>query len=111
MILPSCQLVGWATRFSSRWEDIAEGRREGGRLQANYPGPRWNTTNSPFWDPLAEHFVNRDHYVLGGMHMTNLAFLPNALLKEITATEYRRSITSFYNNHFTLKDLDEQQVQ
>ena len=45
------------------------------------------------------------------MHMTNLAFLPNALLKEITATEYRRSITSFYNNHFTLKDLDEQQVQ
>ena len=26
-------------------------------------------------------FVNRDHYVLGGIHMTNLAYLPNALLK------------------------------
>ena len=34
----------------------------------------------------------------------------NVVLKEITATEYRRSITSFYNNHFTLEDLDEQQV-
>jgi len=74
-----------------RWEDIAEGRREGRRLQANYPGPR-------------------DHYVLGGIHMTNLAYLPNSLLKEITATEYRRSITSFYNNHFTIEDLNEQQM-
>ena len=43
--------------------------------------------------------------------MTNLAFLPNAFLKEITATEYKRKITSFYNNHFTLADLDEHQVE
>ena len=43
--------------------------------------------------------------------MTNLAFLPNALLKEITATEYKRKITSFYNNHFTLADLDEHQEE
>ena len=56
-------------------------------------------------------FLNlRDRYVLGGIHLTNLAFLPNALLKEITATEYKRSITSFYNNHFALADLEEQQV-
>jgi len=74
-----------------RWEDIANGKREGKRLQANYPGPR-------------------DRYVLGGIHLTNLAFLPNALLKEITATEYKRSITSFYNNHFALADLEEQQM-
>ena len=56
-------------------------------------------------------FTFRDHYVLGGVHLTNLAFLPNALLKEITATEYKRKITSFYNNHFTLADLDEHQVE
>ena len=55
-------------------------------------------------------FNLRDRYVLGGIHLTNLAFLPNALLKEITATEYKRSITSFYNNHFALADLEEQQV-
>ena len=55
-------------------------------------------------------FNLRDRYVLGGVHLTNLAFLPNALLKEITATEYKRSITSFYNNHFALADLEEQQV-
>ena len=56
-------------------------------------------------------FLNlRDRYVLGGIHLTNLAFLPNALLKEITATEYKRSITSFFNNHFALADLEEQQV-
>jgi len=74
-----------------RWEDIAKGKREGRRLLTEYAGPR-------------------DHYVLGGVHLTNLAFLPNALLKEITATEYKRKITSFYNNHFTLADLDEHQM-
>ena len=58
----------------------------------------------------AHFFDVRDRYVLGGIHLTNLAFLPNALLKEITATEYKRSITSFYNNHFALADLEEQQV-
>ena len=34
-----------------RWEDIANGKREGKRLQANYPGPRWckNTWNAHFF--------------------------------------------------------------
>ena len=88
-----------------RWEDIANGKREGKRLQANYPGPRYCEKHLKC--PL---FNLRDRYVLGGIHLTNLAFLPNALLKEITATEYKRSITSFYNNHFALADLEEQQV-
>ena len=55
-------------------------------------------------------FNLRDRYVLGGVHLTNLAFLPNALLKEITATEYKRSITSFYNNHFALAEKAQQKL-
>jgi hypothetical protein len=74
-----------------RWEDIASGRRAGARLQARYTGPR-------------------DHYVLGGIHMTNANFLPNVFLKEITGTEYTRKISGFYNNNITLSDLDMQQA-
>jgi hypothetical protein len=48
--------------------------------------------------------------VLGGIHMTNANFLPNVFLKEITGTEYTREISGFYNNHFTLSDLDQQQA-
>ena len=47
---------------------------------------------------------------LKGRGRCNSKYSLIALLLEITATEYRRSITSFYNNHFTLEDLDEQQV-
>ena len=100
-----CRIVQFQRLLIIRWEDIANGKREGKRLQANYPGPRWCKKH------LKRSFSNlRDRYVLGGIHLTNLAFLPNALLKEITATEYKRSITSFYNNHFALADLEEQQV-
>jgi hypothetical protein len=74
-----------------RWEDIASGQRGGTRLQVHYTGPR-------------------DHYVLGGIHMTHSNFLPNVFLKEITGTEYTREISGFYNNHFTLSDLDMQQA-
>ena len=48
-------------------------------------------------------------YVLGGVHMTNIAFLPNALLKEVTGTEYHKQIPSFFNNNHDLKELDRQQ--
>ena len=48
-------------------------------------------------------------YVLGGVHMTNIAFLPNALLKEVTGTEYHHKIPSFFNDNHDLKELDRQQ--
>ena len=48
-------------------------------------------------------------YVLGGVHMTNIAFLPNALLKEVTGTEYHHKIFSFFNDNHDLKELDRQQ--
>ena len=81
---------------------------ETGRQKAASKLPRTKVMQKKTEMPI---FLNlRDRYVLGGIHLTNLAFLPNALLKEITATEYKRSITSFYNNHFALADLEEQQV-
>ena len=50
-------------------------------------------------------------YVLGGVHMTNIAFLPNALLKAVTGTEseYHHKISSFFNDNHDLKELDRQQ--
>ena len=80
---------------------------ETGRQKAASKLPRTKVMQKHLKCPLLNL---RDRYVLGGIHLTNLAFLPNALLKEITATEYKRSITSFYNNHFALADLEEQQV-
>ena len=50
-------------------------------------------------------------YVLGGVHMTNPSFLPNALLKEITGTEYSRKIPGFFNNNHNLTELDRQQAR
>ena len=43
--------------------------------------------------------------------MTNAGFLPNAILKEITGTEYKRNIDDFFNDKFTLEILDKQQVK
>ena len=48
-------------------------------------------------------------YVLGGVHMTNIVFLPNALLKEVTGTEYHHKIFSFFKVNHDLKELDRQQ--
>ena len=62
----------------------------GKRLQADYRG-------------------SRDRYVLGGMHMTMTSFLPNAIMKEITATEYTANITELHLDNFTLDDLNTQQ--
>lgn len=33
------------------------------------------------------------HFLLGGIHLTNYCYRPNALMKELTATEYHRKIT------------------
>ena len=41
--------------------------------------------------------------------MTNPAFLPNALLKEITGTEYQSKIPSFFNANHNLKELNRHQ--
>ena len=46
------------------------GRFEGRRLQKNYKG-------------------SRENYIEGGMHMTHATYLPNLILKTITATESR----------------------
>ena len=52
----------------------------------------------------------RDKYVEGGIHMTNSAFFPLAALKEITATEYTRNISSFFTTIFeSLDEIDYQQ--
>ena len=58
---------------------------------------------------MTDYSGPRDRYVLGGIHMTNIAFLPNAILKEVTATEYQRDLSSFYNKNFDLEDFEEQQ--
>jgi hypothetical protein len=47
----------------------------------------------------------RSNYV----HLTNSSFLPNALLKELTATEYGQKVGGFFNLNHTLADLDIQQ--
>ena len=62
-----------------RWEEVADGRQDGSRLQIMFKG-------------------RRDKYMMGGMHMSNPAFLPLAILKEITAseTDKTRNINSFY---------------
>jgi hypothetical protein len=49
--------------------------------------------------------------VLGGAHLTNPAFLPNALLKEITGTEYSMKIPGFFNDNHNLAELDRQQAR
>ena len=54
--------------------------------------------------------TSRAIYVLGGTHLTNPSFLPNALLKEMTATEYNANTSQgFFNKNHNLYNLDEQQ--
>ena len=60
-----------------RWQSVADGEQDGSRLLIRFKG-------------------SRDKYVMGGMHMTNPAFLPLAILKEITASEGDRKIDNFY---------------
>ena len=53
-----------------KWGDVLSGKFQGRRLQKE-----WREA--------------RDRYVMGGMHMTHAAYLPNLILKTITATETR----------------------
>ena len=46
--------------------------------------------------------------VQGGLHMTNIGFLPHALLKELTATEYKGEV--LLDNH-ALEMLDKAQLE
>jgi len=49
------------------------------------------------------------HYVQGGVHLSNPSFLPNALLKELTATTNTLNLTKFFNLNHKLEELDRQQ--
>ena len=55
-----------------KWETIVKGKYSGARLQVYFP----YVAKTP-----------RNKYVAGGIHLTNAAFLPNFLIKEISATE------------------------
>ena len=73
-----------------QWGLILRGEADGSRLQVHFNGAR-------------------DKYVEGGIHMTNSAFFPIAVLKEITGTEYKRNISGFFNNIF--HDVDDLNIQ
>ena len=76
-----------------KWEVIASGKYDGSRMQSKWKG-------------------KRDKYVAGGLHMTHTAYLPNAILKRITATERFDKINNFYEDIYqgiSLKDLNNQQ--
>ena len=45
----------------------------------------------------------------GGVHLSNPSFLPNALLKELTATTNTLNLTKFFNLNHKLEELDRQQ--
>mmetsp|Transcript_10582 Transcript_10582/g.65100 ORF Transcript_10582/g.65100 Transcript_10582/m.65100 type:complete len:488 (-) Transcript_10582:1068-2531(-) len=51
---------------------------------------------------------SKGRYVQGGLHMTNIGFLPHALLKELTGTEYKGEV--LLDNH-TLEMLDRAQLE
>ena len=45
----------------------------------------------------------------GGVHLSNPSFLPNALLKELTATTNTLNLTKFFNLNHNWEQLDKQQ--
>jgi len=54
----------------------------------------------------------REKYIRGGLHMTNHAFLPSTILKELTATEdnfYNGFINTAYLLSMNLSELDREQ--
>ena len=52
----------------------------------------------------------RNKYVLGGMHLTNPAFLPWAILKEISGTENGQTLKNIHMHDITLEEMNRQQV-
>ena len=78
-----------------KWNTIANDVYDGSRLQVYYP----YIAPSP----------NRDRYVAGGLHMTNTAFIPTSMLKEITATETQGFLGYDFIDSLTLEDLEFEQ--
>ena len=79
-----------------KWKDIISRKFKGKRLLVEIPD------------------TDRKKYISGGIHMTNPAFLPTALLKELTATEddfYGGYINTAYLLSMTKKDFDHEQDQ
>ena len=79
-----------------RWGDLtgSPGNMTGRRLQSEYKG-------------------GRERAVLGGIHLTHGVYLPNAILKSITATEReKQNKKNFYTDFYrgvTISDLNSQQ--
>ena len=77
-----------------KWGGVASGKYDGSRLQS-----KWRK--------------KRDKYVAGGMHMTHTAFLPNAILKRISASERKKTeVYNFFEDLYTdisIDDLNNQQ--
>ena len=70
-------------------------------------------TNMTGWRLQTDYKEERSRAVAGGIHLTHSAFLPLAVLKDITATERRkRSHQNFFTDFYwgvTIADLDSQQ--
>ena len=77
-----------------KWKDIRSGKHIGKRLLVDFPE------------------MPVEKYISGGIHLTNPAFMPQALLKELTATEdnfYGGYINSAYLLSLTLEDINAEQ--
>ena len=77
-----------------KWKDIINKKYKGKRLQIEYPEK-----------PIKK-------YISGGIHMTNIAYMPLAILKELSATEddfYGGYINSAYLLNMTLEDINSEQ--
>ena len=77
-----------------KWKDIMSKKFKGRRLQIEHPGK-----------------VNKK-YISGGIHMTNPAYIPLAILKELTATEddfYGGYINTAYLLNMTIEDINYEQ--
>ena len=79
------------------WKDIMSKKFKGRRLQIENPDK-----------------VNIYKYISGGIHMTNPAYMPLAILKELTATEddfYGGYINTAYLLNMTIEDINYEQVR
>ena len=70
-----------------KWKGIISEQYDGSRQQSRWKKPR-------------------DKFVEGGIHMTHPAFLPNHILKQITATERSKKINNFCTDIYRGVSLD-----
>ena len=77
-----------------KWEGVDSGKYDGSRMQSKWKG-------------------KRDKYVAEGLHMTHIAFLPNVILKRISASERKKILVgNFFDDFYRgvdLEDLNNQQ--